>query len=104
MLLAWGASRVGVADRFLVPYQASYHDPIYRRIRALIEDDAGPADTGPLDAVLERREHAASNFFVYNTALEDLGEAVSILYDVTASKRSSSISSIRGRPLPRLVD
>ena len=85
VLLAWGASHVGVADRFLVPYQASYHDALYRRIRALIEDDAGPVDTRPLDAVLERREHAASNFFVYNTALEDLGEVISVLYDVTAS-------------------
>lgn len=85
VMLCWGAQRVAVADRFLVPFDAAYHIPLYRRLAAILCERGAVVTIDPIGEVLRRREHAAAGLTAYSAPLEDLLAFGESRFDITAS-------------------
>ena len=85
VLLCWGAARVAIADRFLVPFNSTYHLPLYQRLKELLIERDPATRLDPLIEVINRKQHNAARLSSYATPLEVLAEAVDTSFDLTAS-------------------
>lgn len=85
VMLCWGADRVTVADRFLVPFDAGYHIPLYKRLAALLQERGAAVSIDPISEVLRRREHAAAGLTIYSAPLEELSAFGDSRFDITVS-------------------
>lgn len=85
VLLCWGANRVAVADRFLVPFDPTYHLPLYQRIKELLIERDSAQRVDPLIEVINCKQHNAAGLTAYASPLEVLAGAVDTSFDVTAS-------------------
>ncbi len=85
VLLCWGADRVAIADRFLVPFNSTYHLPLYERLKELLIERDPALRLDPLIEVINRKQHDAAGLTAYAAPLEVLAGAVDTSFDVTAS-------------------
>lgn len=82
-MLALGARRVAIADRFMAPYSEVYHPELYREIGKLILEEFPDADS----SVFERAAcegHAADLVQAVEAPLEELGNQFASV-DITLS-------------------
>ena len=85
VLLCWGADRVAIADRFLVPFDSAYHLPLYQRLKKLLIEQHPALRLDPLNEVISCKQHNAAGLTAYAAPLEVLAGAVDTSFDVTAS-------------------
>jgi hypothetical protein len=84
-LLCWGASRVAVADRFLVSFDTEYHLPLYQRLEELLTRSGNAVLLDPLREVINCAKHEVRGLSAYATSLELLPEVIETTFDVTTS-------------------
>jgi SAM-dependent methyltransferase len=77
---------VAVADRFLAPFRASYHIPIYRNLSELLRESEPPCDLRPIERCIAAEAHPPEVITPLNMSLEALeGRPDHRTFDVVVS-------------------
>ncbi len=85
LYLACRGLRMSVADRFLTPWDHSYHGPFYRSFKEYLLEKEPELDPAPLDAVIAASGYPKSVLQSYPLSLEDMSRLDPHLFDITLS-------------------
>jgi SAM-dependent methyltransferase len=84
-LACWGAKRIGVADRFLAPFRAAYHVPIYRNLIELLRAQDPRCDVQPIERCIAEEGHPPQVITALNLSLEMFEANSRETYDIVLS-------------------
>jgi len=85
ILIAFGAKRVTICDRFLVQYYDDYHTKIYKEILRLLEEDNHALDLEPIKECITTKSHNTARLNSYPLSLEKLAHNLTEKFDITLS-------------------
>lgn len=84
-LACWGAKRIAVADRFLAPFRAAYHVPIYRNLIELLRAREPHCDVQPIERCIMEEGHPPQVITALSMSLEMFEANSREAYDIVLS-------------------